>query len=378
MSLTRPASLNGNGRTRVLAGNYYTSSEILEREREQLFFKHWQYACHSAELPQVGSFKTFAIFDQNIILVRIRDDEIQAFYNVCPHRGHRLVEGAGHKRAFVCPYHAWSFSLDGKLLGARGATNSEVINTADICLFPVRTEQLLDFVFVNLDAEAKPLHEYAPGLADQILTSVPDIMSYRPAQDSSEEFGHSYHCRANWKVMIDNYLECYHCETAHKTFNDMMDIPASKFTLHTNYTFQVAPTAMKEKNNAFPLNLEHDVTVGHFWFLFPSTVLGQFPGVPGFYISRFDPLTPHETNRITTNLVPKEMPDPDAVRRDRLRAEWTADIVSVEDKALCENVQLGMRQRGFQAGWYVTEPNAHNISEHAMRYFHDLYLDAMG
>ena len=71
------------------------------------------------------------------------------------------------------------------------------------------------------------------------------------------------------------------------------------------------------------------------------------------------------------------MPDPDAERRDRLRAEWTVNIVAQEDKALCENVQAGMRQKGFQAGWYVTQPDAHNISEHAMRYFHDLYLSAL-
>ena len=94
----------------------------------------------------------------------------------------------------------------------------------------------------------------------------------------------------------------------------------------------LAPTAMKAQNQAFPLNLEHDVTVGHFWYLFPNTVFGQFPGVPGFYISRFDPLFPDRTSRVTTSLIPQEMPDPDA----------------------------------------------HNISEHAMRYFHDLHLDAMG
>lgn len=366
-----------SGRTRTLAAHYYTSDEILAAEKKQLFFKNWLFACHASELDKPGAYRTVSIFDQNLFLVRTKEGMIKGFYNVCPHRGHTLLEGQGQKRGITCPYHAWTYSLDGQLIGARGVRSTSGVNKSQICLFPVRVDQILDFVFVNLDPNAQPLDEFAPGLAEQVLTACPDVLSYRPAHHDGEELGHTYLCDANWKVMIDNYLECYHCESAHRTFSDMMDIPASRFTLHQNYTFQVAPTAMKAENQAFPLNLEHDITVGHFWFLFPNTVFGQFPGVPGFYISRFDPLSPDHTSRVTTSLIPPQMPDPDAMRRDRLRADWTVNIVAQEDKALCENVQRGMHQMGFQQGYYITDPDAHNISEHAMRYFHDLYLEAM-
>ncbi len=341
------------------------------------FYRTWLYAAHAGELEAPESYLTFSIFDQELFLVRGHDDEVRCFYNVCPHRGHVLVEGAGRKRQIVCPYHAWTYALDGRLRGARGVSGETGVDKQGICLSQVRVDRILDFIFVNLDSEAQPLHEFAPGLADQILECCPDVRSYRPANDKAKGFDTTYVCNANWKAMLDNYLECYHCENAHPTFRDMMDIPASAFTLHQNFTHQVAPTGMKAENDAFPLNLEHDVTVGQFWFLFPNTTLGQFPGVPGFYISRFDPVSPDVTSRVTTSLVPQEMPDRDAARRDALRAEWNVNVVSAEDRALCENVQRGMHQRGFERGWYVTDPGAHNISEHAMRYFHSLYRGAM-
>ena len=364
-------------RTRVLAADYYINQDVLNKEKKQLFFDSWQYACHTKDIPSPGDYTTLTLFDQKIFLIKTNENEINAYFNVCPHRGHVLVEGQGQKRVITCPYHSWTYSLEGKLIGARGINAISSVEKSNICLFSVRVDQVLDFVFINLNPQAQPLNEFAPGLADQILTRCPDVLSYQPTNDASEGFHNDYLCESNWKVMIDNYLECYHCESAHRTFKDMMDIPSSKFDLHQNYTSQVAPSAMKEDNKAFPLNLEHDITVGNFWFLFPNTTLGQFPGVPGFYISRFDPLTPDCTNRVTTSLVPPKMPDDDATRRDKLRAQWNVNVVSAEDKALCENVQRGMHQLAFKEGWYITDPESHNISEHAMRYFHDLYLEAM-
>lgn len=358
---------------RPLRATYYTDQAVLAHEREHLFFRTWQFAGHSGQVPEPGQYITLSLFDQNLILIRGHDGEIRGFYNVCPHRGHRLLEGEGRCQQIVCPYHAWTYLLDGRLKGARGRQRSR----DEIRLSPVRVEMLLDFIFINLDPDAAPLAEWAPRLAQQMLQHCPDLPLYRPAGDG-QALGHSYHCRANWKGMVENYLECYHCETAHPTFRDMIDIPASRFAMHDGYTFQAAPTAMRAETRAFPLDLTHDVTTGHFWWLFPNTMLGQFPGVPGFYVSRLDPLNPDETARITTTLVPPTWPDADAPRRDRLRAEWTEHVVSPEDKALCEAVQQGMHQRGFDQGWYVIAPDAHNISEHAMRHFHALYLAAMG
>lgn len=362
-------------RQRTPNATYYISDDVLGAERETIFFNSWQFAGHISQVASPGDFVTTSIFDQNILIVRGQDNEIRAFYNVCPHRGHQLVEGEGNKRVITCPYHAWTFGLEGNLRGLKKGANTATPDRAEVCLSSIRVDQLAGFLFVNLNPDAPTLAEFAPGLEEQILTTCPELPDL--VLEEGAALGHTYECGANWKVLLDNYLECHHCGPAHDSFNDMMDIANSKFELFENYTYQIAPTAQKTESKAFPLDLEHDVTVGHFWFLFPNTVFGQFPGTRGFYISRFDPVTPDLTQRRTLSLITAEPTDLDMMRRHKLRSDWSVNVVSQEDRALCENVQRGMHQRGYQQGWYITDPDEHGISEHAMRYFHDLYLAAL-
>lgn len=359
---------------RALPARYYIDEDVLRRERDMLL-DHWQLVGHEKQLTEPGAFLTVTLCEQDFFVLRGADDVIRAFANVCPHRGHRLVEGQGVKARITCPYHAWTFTHTGTLMGMQRTKTTEAPDRAQIGLTEIRVDMLAGFIFLNPTGNAAPLAEYAPGLAAQVARHCPDMGRY--VIEDGPALGHSYTCDANWKVLIDNYLECHHCAVAHETFNDMMDIGASTFELFDTYTFQTAPTARKPDNRAFPLDLAHDVTVGHFWFLFPNTVFGQFPGAPGFYASRFDALTPHRTERRTFSLITDPPTDPGMAARNAQRSAWSANVVSREDRALCENVQRGMRQRAFTQGWYVTDPQAHGISEHAMRHFHQIYLTAL-
>ena len=356
---------------RTLAAAYYLDQNVIGAELADLLHHSWQFACHVSDVPNPGDFFTLAIQGQDYFVVRTLVGDLKAFANVCPHRGHRLVEGQGNKTRITCPYHAWTFGLDGALRGARGMARKRQ-DFARFGLIEVALDTLAGFVFLNPGNAAPPLSDYAPGLEGQMLRACPDLADYVPHRDGSA-FGHTYVCQANWKVMIDNYLECYHCQTAHPDFNEMMSIPDSKFALFPNFTYQRAPTQGKSQNHAFPLDLDHDVLVGEFWWLFPNITLGRFPGTQNFYVSRFDPLEPGVTSRLTLSLKPREATDTGMAERERLRSVWTTTVVSQEDKALCENVQRGMAQRGFRHGWYVTDLDDHGVSEHAMRYFHDLY-----
>lgn len=358
---------------KTLSAKFYTEPEAMAAEIRDLFYTTWQFVCHVSDLPESGDFYAFSLHGQDYFLVRTMEGDIRGYSNVCPHRGHRLVEGTGNKSRITCPYHAWTFGLDGQLRGARGVSRG-VAQSQGRTLLPIAVDQILGLVFVNQSITAVPLAEFAPGLEGQILRACPEIASYVVVRGGAE-LGHTYQCRSNWKVMIDNYLECYHCQMAHSDFNEMMEIPDSRFSMFPNFTYQHAPTKMKAENRAFPLDLEHDVLVGEFWWLFPNITLGRFPGVQNFYISRFDPLEPGLTSRHTLSLEPAEPTDKGAVERGRLRSEWSTNVVSQEDRALCENVQRGMAQRGFEHGWYVTDLDNHGISEHAMRHFHDLYRD---
>ncbi|MFT5197172.1 MAG: phenylpropionate dioxygenase-like ring-hydroxylating dioxygenase large terminal subunit [Cellvibrionaceae bacterium] len=364
-----------SGRVRSLDASYYINEEALKQERYSLFFKTWQFACHAADLAEPGSYQTISIFDQNIILVRTLEGEVKAHFNVCPHRGHQLVEGCGEKRAFTCPYHAWTFGLDGELLGARGMKSAENVEKSDIGLFPVRVDQLHDLIFINLDPDAIPLNDYYPSLAEQIKEACPEVRDYVQYSRDGVKLKYPSEWNANWKVLIDNFLECYHCESAHPTFSDMLCIPDSIRNVYHHFTHEVTPLGRDPEKWPHPVNLEHDIAESHFWFLFPNTVIGRSAGVPNFYISRIEPNGPDKAIRTTIALRPPEWSDEDAPRRARLRSEWSVSTVGPEDQALCENVQRGMHQLGYQQGWYITTPDEHNISEHAIRYFHDLYLD---
>ena len=359
---------------RCLPAEYYTERAWLARDH-QLLIDSWQLVGHVAQLPNPGDVITATVSEQDILLARGQDQQIRAFFNVCPHRGHRLVAEEGNKRVLTCPYHAWSFGLDGSLRGMKKTKTTTAPDRSDICLNQIALDQLAGFLFVNLSGTATPLVEFALGLEDQILTKVPEITDL--VMEEGPALGHTYNCNANWKVLLDNYLECHHCGAAHESFDDMMCIAESKFELYPNYTFQHAPTAMKEESTAFPLNLEHDVTLGQFWWLFPNTVFGQFPGARGFYASRFDPVTPDRTERRSLSLTVAKPTDLDMERRAKLRSDWSNNVVSQEDRALCENVQRGMKSMGFAQGWYVTDPEQHGISEHAMRHFHTTYLSAL-
>ncbi|MCI5097199.1 MAG: aromatic ring-hydroxylating dioxygenase subunit alpha [Rhodobacteraceae bacterium] len=361
-------------RARTLAARHYTSTQSLAAERE-LLLRSWQLAGHQSQLAEPGDFITLSLFEQNIFLVRDREGEVRAYYNVCPHRGHQLVEGSGQKAVLTCPYHAWTFGLDGRLRGLPKRDGTDAPARSEVCLTSVRVDTLAGFLFVNLDESAPSLAEFAPGLEAQLLERVPELSELEIEGDSA--YGHTYSCKANWKVMLDNYLECHHCGPAHHSFDDMMNIAENRFELYQNYTYQMAPTARKAENAAFRLDLDHDVLDGQFWFLFPNTVFGQFPGARGFYASRFDPVTPDFTERRSFSLIAAEPTDPDMKARAAERAEWSTNVVSAEDRALCESVQRGMHQKGYQQGWYITDPDAHDISEHAMRHFHDIYLAAM-
>jgi choline monooxygenase len=358
------------GDTRTLPASWYVDPVVHAVERDEIFFNSWRYVCHASLLGKPGQYVTASIFDQDIFVVCGQNNQLRAFYNVCPHRGHRLLDGKGSKKRISCPYHAWTYDLDGRLIRARGDGADGLFAQSDICLSAVRVERLLDFIFINLNHDAAPLADHAPGLAESISTVVPDLSQYRPRDDIGY-FGGAYGC--NWKVAMDNFLECYHCETAHPSFADIMDISGNRFSFHKNYSYQFIPSAMKANNAAFPLDLQEDALDGHFWFLFPNTIFSVFPGVKNFSVSRVDADGPENTMRFFDSFAPPGV----SKEREAARSDWGIAVVNQEDKALCENVQRGMHQRCYDKGYYFVDPDRQNLTEEAVRFFHRLYIDRL-
>ena len=360
---------------RAIHADYYTSEDIFAEEKEKLFYRSWQYACHVSELNEPGDYVATSVVGQNVFVVRDHDGEIRGYYNICPHRGHQLVEGKGQTRVIVCPYHHWSFSLGGDLRHIRRRETSAAPERTAVCLKPVRVDRLLDFIFVNLDQDAQPIAEFWPGVEDHIRQTCPKVDTYVLGDTAAAI--HAVDVAANWKVQIDNYLECQHCRHGHVSFSDMLDINNQYYVLGKNQAYNFIPGNKKADNLAYPLDLEHDETDLHFWFLFPNIGISQFAGPGNLSLFQWNPIHPGRGFRVSVNLEPAEETDPGMRERQEKRAVWGREVLQPEDISFLHSVQEGMSQRAFDQGWYIVDWENIEFSEAMMRHFHDTYLAHM-
>ena len=145
----------------TLPGHDYRSPEVFELDRERVFFREWMYVARADEAPEAGDFVTVDVAGESIVVVRGKDEQLRGFYNVCRHRGSRIcdAETRGHaKGAIKCPYHAWTYSYDGELIGTPLVAKDE-LDRSTLGLWPVRLEEWQGYVFVNLSDGAPSLRE---------------------------------------------------------------------------------------------------------------------------------------------------------------------------------------------------------------------------
>ena len=211
----------------ALAAHYYVSTEIFQCEIEAIFF------AAGSSLATPGDFFTSTIFDQSIVVGRDRAGEIGAFHNVCAHRGHELVSGRGNALILTCPYHAWSYDLGGKLRAAGNAENVAGFDVAEFALASIRVETLGPLVFVNLDSKAEPLDSACRDLLREFRATIPhfdDLRLYRRSEIP---------VAANWKVIIENGHECYHCPNVHTEFFGADERPSFESSDHRRYSTHI-------------------------------------------------------------------------------------------------------------------------------------------
>lgn len=180
----------------------YTDSSIFQLEQENIFSKDWICVARVEQLPAKGDFMSIDLFQQPIVLVRTNDDEIKALSRVCLHRAMPVCEGSGHATRFVCPYHKWTYELDGQLRSAPMMQGVKGFEPADCRLPELKLECWLGFVFVSLNPDAKPLAPELSGLADALA-----IHEFDKKQIvDTIEFDSPW----NWKLLVENFMEAYH------------------------------------------------------------------------------------------------------------------------------------------------------------------------
>lgn len=193
----------------TLPSHCYTDPLFFAREVSTIFKSAWHFVCRSDELDKAGDTRCIDTVAGSCIVVRDKDGALKSYINACRHRGTRLVETSGSCRNFVCPYHSWTYTLDGRLHGAPGMDNVQNFDREDFSLQPVRLEQWGGFVFVQFDSNAPDLDNWLGDLPATMASHEPDAM--RTVRSKTFEI------QSNWKFLIENSLEAYHTGTVHRS-----------------------------------------------------------------------------------------------------------------------------------------------------------------
>lgn len=189
---------------------FYEDVAIFERDRQRVLRNHWVLAAHSSQFAKRGDYRLFEIAGESIILVRDRDGMIRAHYNVCRHRGSRVLPGAcGNARTLTCRYHGWTYALDGSLAAAQHMPPG--FDRSQYGLKPCHVRSLKGLIFVCLNEGDAPDF----GAVAEKLTPYLELHGIADARVAKSE---TFHVNANWKLVIENYLECYHCKPAHREY----------------------------------------------------------------------------------------------------------------------------------------------------------------
>ncbi|MDE0532167.1 MAG: Rieske 2Fe-2S domain-containing protein [Albidovulum sp.] len=351
----------------TLPSKFYTSPKIYELEKERIFYKTWQWVGHLSSFKRTGDYATVRICDQNVFVIRGRDGKLRGFYNVCQHRAHELLpDGTGNiSSVIVCPYHAWSFETDGRLRGAPRSSGRVGFRKDDYSLREVRTEVFLDCAFVNLDPEAESLSTCAGDLEDDVRKRVPFLENVAPTGAYGDG---QIKINAGWKVVVDNYVECYHCDHAHPAFADIMCMDSYRHDTFGLWARQLCEDIRLE-NSAYALDPGKHC-VSSFWFLWPNTTFNVLPGPEEINISSIRP-----TGLDTTSFEGVSFTVSGEI--DRARTDYVSNVLVPEDVRLCESVQKGLKSKGYDQGPVMAEPQRTGRGEHALHHFHRLVQGAL-
>lgn len=191
-----------------LPSAFYTDPEVFEAERQSCLRDGWIFAGREEQVESVGTYRVLETANGSVILIRDEDRVLRAFANVCRHRGSALMEGEGRCRRIVCPYHAWSYHLDGRLAKAPDMEKAEGFDTRQHGLVSVRLVRWAGFVFLNFDEDAPSLKEH--------LGDLPDRMASHRLQEMHHCWSIELDCACNWKLILENAMETYHTGTVHR------------------------------------------------------------------------------------------------------------------------------------------------------------------
>jgi phenylpropionate dioxygenase-like ring-hydroxylating dioxygenase large terminal subunit len=361
---------------RLLPRDQYLNPAIFEREYDRVFSRQWLFVGHRSQLDAPGTYLVEEILGESVVVTVTDARELRAFLNVCRHRGHRICEQpSGRVKRFVCPYHRWTYSLNGELTGATAIQDGDGIDYAELSLFPVHVTEFEGFLYICLGDERPP------ELGDELRAVVPGIERFRLAT-MREAHRETYELRVNWKVLLENYLECHHCPGSHPELTAAMDLPAM-FATTAGWVGEYFGGSMPLMPGKSTASLDGELLSRPLGIADPSDpadVAGSgFGIVPTLsrVIVHVDHAVVHTLRPVSVDEViwhTRWYVDGAAIEGvdydvDRLTSVWRA--TNQQDIGLCESAYRGVRSRRFVSG------PLHGTREAAIRSALATYTDMM-
>ncbi len=346
---------------KTLLQRYFISAEIFAKEQERIFSKQWVLVGHQSQIVRAGDYFTAQVAGESMIVVRDQRSSIRGFYNVCRHRGTRLCQDpCGQVRAIQCPYHAWTYALDGRLIGAPHMDEVLGFDKADYSLRPINLALWEGFIFVNL-ADARnasterggymPLEEWFAPLARKFAHW--NLATLRSAKRLE------YDVRANWKLIFENYSECYHCPGVHPALSKLTPYDSAENDLSEGPFLGGFMRIAKGKSLSMSGNtcalLVGDMSAEDharvfYYSIFPNMLLSLHPDY--VMVHQIWPTSPEQTRILCDWFFHPEaagVSDPSYNPEDAIEF-W--DMTNKQDWHVCELSQQGISSRAYEPGPY--------------------------
>ena len=326
-------------RAQAMPPSVYTSQSFMEQEIEGIFAKEWYCVGRADALREAGDYVTARLAGQPVVVLRDRDGGLRALSNVCLHRMSTMLEGRGKARALTCPYHGWTYNLDGSLRGAPAMSLNEGFCKEDYRLPQVRCEEWLGWVFITLNADAAPVAEQ--------LAEVEAMVGGYDMTNYTESFYEEHEWDTNWKVLAENFMESYHLPVCHagtigglSKLEEMVCPPGrAAFNWHTILKDDSLRIAMAHPTNT---RLEGDMRRTTFLLaIYPSLLITLTPGY--FWYLSLHPVAPGRVHiRFGGGMSDDYKDDADA-QENFAALKTLLDEVNVEDRGCTEKVYAGLK-----------------------------------
>uniref|UniRef100_A0A2N9IPB8 Choline monooxygenase, chloroplastic n=1 Tax=Fagus sylvatica TaxID=28930 RepID=A0A2N9IPB8_FAGSY len=337
--------------------SWYTHPSFFQLELHRVFYKGWQAVGCIEQIKNPQDFFTGRLGDVEFVVCRDEKGKINAFHNVCRHHASMIASGSGHTSCFVCPYHAWTYGLDGQLLKATRITGIQNFN--EFGLIPIKVATWGPFVLLNLDKEISEHEGDSNTVASEWLGSCSEILSTNGVDSSL-----SYVCRreytieCNWKVFCDNYLDGgYHVPYAHKGLASGLQLQSYSTKMYEKVSIQSCEGGSMDRKDDYD-RLGSKVLYA---FIFPNFMINRYG--PWMDTNLVLPLGPRRCQVVFDYFLEASLKDDKALIERSLE---DSERVQMEDIVLCEGVQRGLESPAYSTGRYAP------TVEKAMHHFHSL------